>query len=338
MAGLGSSAHQALIEHVVTHYRGDDRIAAVAVFGSVSTGAWHELSDVDLAAAPRSAGPESCIRPPPSASGSVKREAQARLSRSTEGEGTVVHVSRRRLVTASLGLLLVTLAAGCSSSPIAAGSSGSGVKAQSEQQLYVARLTRDRQSLDRGVLSYSQLGTLNTAATTQFEVTVTDVGHGPQRVQLTAFNGMNVFQQDVPTGGIVGMQIVRCDNLRCGSESGQAQPVLAKGQQARWWWTVTAGSPGAAQITLRADTYDQGSAQSLSEEIINVGVKVVATPAYNHHKIDTTAKSVFADMNSIGSVASGVVAVGGIAGWVVVVVRRKKKPGNQSRSRADAAG
>jgi Nucleotidyltransferase domain len=45
---LGSAAHRALIERVVAHYRPDGRVLAVAVFGSVGTGAWHELSDVDL--------------------------------------------------------------------------------------------------------------------------------------------------------------------------------------------------------------------------------------------------------------------------------------------------
>jgi hypothetical protein len=45
---LGSPAHQALIAHVVAHYAGDDRIRAVAVFGSVGAGTWHELSDVDV--------------------------------------------------------------------------------------------------------------------------------------------------------------------------------------------------------------------------------------------------------------------------------------------------
>jgi predicted nucleotidyltransferase len=45
---LGSDAHHALIEQVVAHYRQDGRVRAVAVFGSVGTGTWHELSDVDL--------------------------------------------------------------------------------------------------------------------------------------------------------------------------------------------------------------------------------------------------------------------------------------------------
>jgi predicted nucleotidyltransferase len=48
MAALGSGAHHAVIEQVIAHYRGDARVLAIAVFGSVSTGEWHELSDVDL--------------------------------------------------------------------------------------------------------------------------------------------------------------------------------------------------------------------------------------------------------------------------------------------------
>jgi predicted nucleotidyltransferase len=47
-AGLGSSSHRALISQVVAHYQHDGRVRAVAVFGSVSAGTWHELSDVDF--------------------------------------------------------------------------------------------------------------------------------------------------------------------------------------------------------------------------------------------------------------------------------------------------
>jgi len=45
---LGTDGHRALIEQVVAHYRGDARVRAIVVFGSVSTGTWHVLSDVDL--------------------------------------------------------------------------------------------------------------------------------------------------------------------------------------------------------------------------------------------------------------------------------------------------
>ncbi len=48
MAVIGSTAHQALIARVTAHYQADPRVRAVAVFGSLTTGAWHELSDVDL--------------------------------------------------------------------------------------------------------------------------------------------------------------------------------------------------------------------------------------------------------------------------------------------------
>lgn len=48
MAALGSSADRVIIEHVVAHYREDNRVRAVAVFGSIGIGAWHELSDIDL--------------------------------------------------------------------------------------------------------------------------------------------------------------------------------------------------------------------------------------------------------------------------------------------------
>ena len=45
---FGSPRHQSLLEQVVAHYRGDERVRAVAVFGSVAAGTWHDLSDVDL--------------------------------------------------------------------------------------------------------------------------------------------------------------------------------------------------------------------------------------------------------------------------------------------------
>jgi predicted nucleotidyltransferase len=45
---MGSAAHQALIGRVADRYDDDPRVLAIAVFGSVGTGAWHELSDVDI--------------------------------------------------------------------------------------------------------------------------------------------------------------------------------------------------------------------------------------------------------------------------------------------------
>ena len=65
MVTLGSDAHHALIEQVVAHYRQDGRVRAVAVFGSVSTDTWHELSDVDLDVVTERIGvPRPSPRPP----------------------------------------------------------------------------------------------------------------------------------------------------------------------------------------------------------------------------------------------------------------------------------
>jgi predicted nucleotidyltransferase len=48
VASLGSAGHGVLVDLIVAHYQADRRVRAVAVFGSVSTGTWHDLSDVDV--------------------------------------------------------------------------------------------------------------------------------------------------------------------------------------------------------------------------------------------------------------------------------------------------
>jgi len=202
----------------------------------------------------------------------------------------------------------------------------------SDQELYTATLGRDVQSLDRGVLTYSPIRTLKTAATTEFKIRVIDVGRGPQHSKVTEHNGMVVYQEDVPTGGIVGVQIVSCENLKCLSESSSKQLVLSQGYFATWYWQITGGTPGSAKITVRADTYDRGSDQTLHEEIIHFNVKVLPTVAYRHQqsraKVANTAKSVVGDIVTIGSVATAILAVGGVIGWVVA---RRRKQGNTNR-------
>ena len=252
-----------------------------------------------------------------------------------KGEGTVAQVPRRRLAAALVGILFSVLAAGCSSTSSSSSASGtsSAGSAESPQQIYEAKLLKDYRSLDRGVLSYSRIGSLDTAATTQFDVVVTDVGRGPQEIQLTDFNGMTVYQQDVPTGGDVAVRMVACENLTCDSESGNPQPVLYKAKPGEWFWRITAGAPGPALITLRADTYDLGSTESLSEEIINVDVNIVPTPSSiaekHHQKIAAAARSVVGGIETIGSVAGAVVAVGGIVGFIAVQGRKRKAKGRE---------
>ena len=203
------------------------------------------------------------------------------------------------------------------------------------QDVYVARLRKDEQSLDRGVLTYSPIGSLKAADTTQFEVVVTDVGRGPQHAQFTKYNGMTVYQQDVPTEGIVGVQIVGCENLTWQQQSSPKQPVLARGDFATWDWQITAGMPGPAKIILRVDTYDQGSEQILHEEILRVNAEVMPSPAYKHQQrrkvIAGMAKSIVGDIVTIGSVATAILAIGGVVGWVAVNRRNRAKANRRKK-------
>jgi hypothetical protein len=208
---------------------------------------------------------------------------------------------------------------------------------QPGQDIYTARLRQDEQSLDRGVLTYSPIGTIKTTVTTQFEVVVTDVGRGLQRVSLTKSNGMAVCQQDVPTKGVIGAQIVGGENLTWRQQSSSRQLVLERGDSATWVWEVTAGAPGPAKLMLRLDTYDRGSGQTLHEEMLRVDGEVVPSAAYKHQerlkKISSIVKSAVGDIVAVGSVATAILAVGGVAGWIAANKRNLGKNGKSGTGR-----
>jgi hypothetical protein len=104
---------------------------------------------------------------------------------------------------------------------------------------------------------------------------------------------------------------------------------LSQGDKARWWWQITGGSPGPAEIRLRVDTYDQGSRQTLSEEIVPLSAKVIPTAAWyqqqKHKKISNVTKSGVNLVVTIGSVAGAIVAVGSVVGWLVNRARKRKR-------------
>src|ERR1700744_1705448 len=208
---------------------------------------------------------------------------------------------------------------------------------QPGQDFYAARLRQDEQSLDPGRLTYSPIGTIKTTATIQFEVVVTDVGRGLQRASLTKSNGMALYQQDVPTKGVIEAQIVDNDNLTWRQESSSRQLVLGPGDSATWVWEVTAGAPGPAKLILRLDTYDRGSGQTLHEEMLRVDGEVVPSAAYKNQKrlkeIGSVVKSAVGDIVAAGSVATAILAVGGVAGWIAANKRNLRKNGRSGRGR-----
>jgi hypothetical protein len=65
-------------------------------------------------------------------------------------------------------------------------------------QIATMRLLDDARGLDRGVLTYSKLTSLQVQQTTSFEVEVTDVGKGPERSAFAReSHGWFVAPQDV---------------------------------------------------------------------------------------------------------------------------------------------
>jgi hypothetical protein len=211
------------------------------------------------------------------------------------------------------------------------------------QDIYRARLHGDEQSLDRGVLTYSPMASLETAAITQFKVVVTDVGRGPQRTKLAKSNGMDVYQQDVPTGGAVSVQIVGRENLTCQQESSLKQVVLTPGSYATWNWQVNAGKPGLAKLIVRLDTYDRNSSQTLHEEMFPINVQVIPTAAFRYQQrrtaIASVVKAISKDVVTIGSMATAILAVGGVMGWVMASRRNRgksKRGGKGNRGRPAA--
>jgi hypothetical protein len=195
------------------------------------------------------------------------------------------------------------------------------------QDIYKARLRGDEQSLDRGVLTYSPMTGLKAAAVTQFKVVVTDIGRGAQRTKLAKSNGMDVYQQDVPTGGAVSVQIVGCEDITCQQESALKQLVLTPGSYATWDWQITAGKPGLAKLIVRLDTYDRNSGQTLHEEMFPINVQVIPTAALRYQQrrtaIISVVKAISQDVVTIGSMATAILAVGGVMGWVMASRRNR---------------
>ena len=152
------------------------------------------------------------------------------------------------------GAVMVTLAAGCSTS-------GSGRAAPprrgSGPQIFTMKLVKDHRRLDRGVLTYSELATMQVRQGASFDVVVTDVGRGPETSAFARQSGGRlVAPQDVPTGGAVSVQIICSAELACTPRTASPrQAVLGVGRSATWKWEITARSPGSAQILVTAVSY-----------------------------------------------------------------------------------
>ena len=212
------------------------------------------------------------------------------------------------------GAVAAMLAAACGAASHAT-SPGTG----SGRQTSTMRLIKDDRALDRGVLTYSKLTTLQVQQTTSFDVKVTDVGKGPERSAFARESrGRFVAPQDVPTGGIVSVQGICSWGLACTPLSSSTRQAIARpGQSATWRWEVAARSPGEARILVIATTYGRRSKIVLNETSVMVGVNVQSTPLY---VLETGFDS---KKGTILFLASGMLVVAGALGGVLALLRKK---------------
>lgn len=188
------------------------------------------------------------------------------------------------------------------------------------QVFVVTRLRQDYSALDRGVLAYTPIKTLETGQSTSLYAFVTDIGkRAPKQTasvsEVSKESGLTVYPYDVPTGGIVSLHVT-CSNLQCQEMTTARQAVVIVGQPVEWVWFVTASSPGPAMITLAADTYDQLTDTVLREETVQISVIVQATAAYKHRRAVAAATPA----TGSGGGGNGGVVLGGIFAIIAAAV------------------
>ncbi len=214
---------------------------------------------------------------------------------------------------ALVGSVVITLAAGCSASTRAAWpGQGPG------PQIFTMKMVTDHRRLDRGVLAYSALTTLQVRQATSFEVQVTDVGRGRETSAFIRHSrGWVVDRQNVPTGGTVSVQIACGAGLTCPPRTSSArQAILRPGRSATWTWDITARSPGADQILITAVSYRADSRVVASQTSVATVTKVQSTPLYNLEAAFDARKS------AVIFVVVDLLAIAAILGAVLIVRRR----------------
>ena len=213
------------------------------------------------------------------------------------------------LATASLALL----AGACSTAGRATPPAGPS------PQLFTMKLTNDHPRLDRGLLTYSELTTLQVRQTTPFDVQVTDVGRSPEHTPFTRqLRGRLAVPQDVPTGGVVSVQITCGRGLTCTPRPGPArQAIFGVGRTGTWAWDIAATSPGNSQIQLTAVRYRGNTQVGRTQTVVAVDLTVQSTPLY------AVQAAVDARKGTIVTGSAAMLAAAGTLGAMLALRRRK---------------
>jgi Superinfection immunity protein len=228
-------------------------------------------------------------------------------------EGTMGRLVLRAGAWALAGTVVITLAAGCSASaPAPPPGQGPG------RQIFTMKMVTDHRKLDRGVLAYSALTTMQAQQDVSFEVQVTDVGRARETTAFTRQSrGWVIDAQNVPTGGTVSVQIACGAGLACVPRtSSPRQAILRPGRSATWTWNITARSPGDDQVLITAVSYRGNSRVVASQTSVAAVVKVRSTLLYRLEAAFDARKS------AVIFVAADLLVLAAILGAGLVVRRR----------------
>ena len=199
-------------------------------------------------------------------------------------------------------------------------------------QIFTMRLAHNHPRLDRGVLTYSELTTLQVRQAAPFEVQVTDVGRGPERTAFTRqLRGRLAAPQDVPTGGVVSVQITCGSELTCTPGPAPVrQAIFGNGRSGAWTWDVAATAPGHPQILLTAIRYRGNSQVVRAKTVVAVGLSVRSTPVY------AVEAAVDARKETIVPASAAMLAAAGTLGAALALRRRRGRGQAAARTRPDA--
>ena len=214
------------------------------------------------------------------------------------------------LATASLALLTAACSTAGRATPPASGPS---------PQLFTMKLINDHPRLDRGLLTYRQLTTLQVRQTASFDVQVTDVGRSPEHTPFgRQLRGRLAAPQDVPTGGVVSVQITCGRGLTCTPQPGPArQAIFGLGRTGTWAWDIAATSPGNSQIRLTAVRYRGNTQVVRTQTVVAVGLTVRSTPLY------AVQAAVDARRGTVVTASAALLAAAGALGTMLAMRRRK---------------
>lgn len=211
------------------------------------------------------------------------------------------------------GAFMAMLTAACGAT-----SHGAAPRTGPGDEIASMRLLHDARALDRGVLTYSMLTSLQVQQTTSFYVEVTDVGKGPERSPFAPeSHGWVVAPQDVPAGGFVSVRSICSGGLTCVPRfSAARQAVTGPGRSATWRWDVAARSPGEARILLIATSYGRRAKIVRRETSVLVRVAVLSSPLY------VLKKYVDAHQEAVVLLVCGVLAAAGALGATLALLRK----------------